>query len=377
LGVKVNDLAEYNTVKITFIQPRYDPKPVGGMKVVYEYANQLVARGHQVSVLHPDRLANLTPRRLTRVYFHITGKSRQTENYQIMPEVPWHHIDNRVRMLTIPEPTASYVPDGDAVFASFWATGEYMMDYPPEKGRKFYLWQGFEEGWAGPTARIYAVLKSPLKKVVISRALYEHGLNLGLSQDEMIHIPDAIDHKTYQILNPIDDRIPRVSMLYHSLPLKGANDGVKALDLAKKAVPTLQAVLFSVFTRPHRLPQWIEYSCNPSQEELINSIYNRSSIYLSPSRLEGFGLTAAEAMACGCAVAAADSGGIRDFAEHEVTALLSPPKDSKALASNILRLQKDDDLRVRLAKAGNERIKEFTWERSTHLLEQLIINEVG
>jgi glycosyltransferase involved in cell wall biosynthesis len=49
-----------------------------------------------------------------------------------------------------------------------------------------------------------------------------------------------------------------------------------------------------------------------------------------------------------------------------------PPRHPEALADNILRLLKDDDLRIRLAKAGYERIQEFTWERSTDLLEKAL-----
>jgi len=363
-------------MKITFIQHGYGLKPDGGMKVMYQYANQLVARGHQVTVVHPGRLVNVR-HPLARLYLWLTGKMTTCASSMIVPAVHWHPIDSRVEMVYVPEPTASYVPDGDAVFAGFWATAEYVMDYPPEKGRKFYLWQGYEEEWAGRTARVLAALRAPLKKVAVSRALYEHAFELGVPGDEMAYIPDGMDHKTYRVLHPIEDRAARISMLYHPLPQKGADDGIRALNLARRRFQDLKAVIFGVSPRPKGLPDWIEYRCDPPQEEIVASIYNGSSIYLCPSWAEGFGLPPAEAMACGCAVAAADSGGIRDFAEHGVTALLSPPKRPEALAENLLRLLKDDDLRIRLAKAGHERIQEFTWERSANLLEQFIAERIG
>ncbi|MCI2424439.1 hypothetical protein LM599_00135 [Candidatus Acetothermia bacterium] len=46
------------------------------------------------------------------------------------------------------------------------------------------------------------------------------------------------------------------------------------------------------------------------------------------------------------------------------------------MAKNLLCVLEDDDLRIRLAKAGNEKIKEFTWERSTDLLEQFLLQHV-
>jgi len=65
-------------------------------------------------------------------------------------------------------------------------------------------------------------------------------------------------------------------------------------------------------------------------------------------------------MACGCGVVATDSGGIREYAEHEKTALLSPPRDPEALAKNLLCLLEDDNLRIQLAEAGHKHIQEFT-----------------
>ena len=52
-------------------------------------------------------------------------------------------------------------------------------------------------------------------------------------------------------------------------------------------------------------------------------------------------------------------------------------EDPEALAANVIRLLEDDELRIRLAKAGYERIQEFTWERSTDLLEQFLMDRIG
>jgi glycosyltransferase involved in cell wall biosynthesis len=360
-------------MKITFIQPRYDPRPVGGMKVLYEYANQLAARGHEVTVVHPHRLRNISLNPVTKFRLWLTEQMKQVDSPIIPDDIHWHSIDSRVNMLYVPEPTAQYIPDGDAVIASFYLTLEYINDYPEAKGEKFYLVQGFE-GWAGPVARELAALRAPVKKIVISKALYEHAVELGISADDIFYIPDGIDHSKFRIIYPIEDRRPRIAMLYHIIPIKGAKEGIHAIELIRRHMPSIPVVLFGIFPRPKTLPSWIEYYQDPPQEELIGSIYSMSSIFISASWTEGFGLPIAEAMACGCAVVSTDSGGVRDIAKHMVTAMLSPPKVPEALAQNALRLLEDDDLRIRLAKAGNERVQEFTWQRSTALLEQLIAN---
>jgi glycosyltransferase involved in cell wall biosynthesis len=161
-------------------------------------------------------------------------------------------------------------------------------------------------------------------------------------------------------------------MLYHEEAWKGVADGIEALIQARRAFPKLQAILFGVYPKPEGLPDWIEYRRDPPQEELVASIYNGSSIYVCPSWAEGFGLPPAEAMACGCAIAVTDSGGVRDFAEDGVTALISPPKDPEALAANLMSLLTNDELRTRLARGGHDRIQQFTWERSTDLMERCL-----
>jgi len=118
------------------------------------------------------------------------------------------------------------------------------------------------------------------------------------------------------------------------------------------------------------------YQQDPPQDHIIEKLYNGSSIMLSPSRAEGFPLPPAEEAACGCAVVATDIGGHREYLESGVTGLLSPPEDPEALARNLCLLLGNDELRIRLARSGNEFIKRFTWERSADLIEDFVIKAV-
>ena len=68
---------------------------------------------------------------------------------------------------------------------------------------------------------------------------------------------------------------------------------------------------------------------------------------------------------------------MKDYAEHNVTAILSPPQNPLALAKNLLLLLEDDELRIRLAKKGQEHINQFTWENSGRLLEEFITTHIG
>ena len=50
------------------------------------------------------------------------------------------------------------------------------------------------------------------------------------------------------------------------------------------------------------------------------------------------------------------------MAKDGETALVSPIENAVALAQNIIRLIEDDVLRCRIAKNGNEFIKQFNWD---------------
>ena len=356
-------------MRIIFLLPGYPSEPIGGYRVVYEYANHFTLRGHEVYVVHPQKMRQYVyDGSLNKL---IRRKAGIIRNILFRPRIKWQEIDSRVHMLYVPELTPIYITNGDVIFATAWQTAEYAMEYPPGKGRKFYLIQDYET-WSGPQEKVDATWRAPLQKVVIARWLYEKGLEIGVPPQQMKHIPNGIDLKKFRLINAIEDRSKRVTMLYHTDKRKGSEDGIKALMLAKEACPNLEAVLFGVSIRPTSLPDWIDYRRNPPQNILVKDIYNGSSIYLCSSLIEGWGLPGAEAMACGCALVSTDTGGVRDYAIDRKTALISMAHNPEALAANIILLLKDEPFRLKLAKAGYENIQNFSWERATDALEEFI-----
>jgi L-malate glycosyltransferase len=80
-------------------------------------------------------------------------------------------------------------------------------------------------------------------------------------------------------------------------------------------------------------------------------------IVVVPSRFEGFGLTAAEAMAIGKPVIASDSFGLKEIIINEETGLLFTVEDSKMLKDKLLKLCCDRDLMNTFGLNGNDRCK--------------------
>ncbi|WP_423458060.1 glycosyltransferase family 4 protein [Ottowia sp. VDI28] len=84
---------------------------------------------------------------------------------------------------------------------------------------------------------------------------------------------------------------------------------------------------------------------------------------LFPSKSEGFGLVAAEAMACGLPVVAARSTSLEELIIDGQTGILCPIDDAVAFANSIRALCKDSAKRDRLSHAGRARaINQFSEE---------------
>jgi glycosyltransferase involved in cell wall biosynthesis len=357
-------------MRVTFLMPCYMWTPSGGFKVIYEHANRLVERGHEVNVVHPRRLKFPPPETMTVRKLARRTRIRLTEVLS-KPVIYWHSIDPRVRLLYVPSSDPGHIPNADVLFATAWHTVRSVLECPSSRGERCYFIQHYET-WMGPQNLVDNTWRAPLHKAVVSRWLLEVGARLGST--DLAYIPNGIDRHRYQLTQPIEGRTLKVVMMYSAVEFKGCPDGVKALEIAKNKFPKLQASLFGTCRRPSWIPEWITYEQDPSQEYIVSELYNKASIVLSPSWSEGFALPPAEGAVCGCAIVATDSGGVRDFVEHGTTGLLSPPQNPEALAQNLCLLLGNDDLRIRLAKAANTQMTRFTWEHSTDLLEKFIQN---
>lgn len=98
-----------------------------------------------------------------------------------------------------------------------------------------------------------------------------------------------------------------------------------------------------------------------SREELLQ-LYARARAFVYPSTFEGFGMPVLEAMAAGIPVACSDIAPLREVAGD--AALLFDPLSEDAIAAALDWIAADGELRARLAKAGPERARTFTWERA-------------
>ena len=358
--------ADDPTLKITFVLPGTGRVPIGGYKVVYEYANHLSRKGHMVTVVHPARGCSQQ--------MHLSDYAKNAFRYfeislgrAFRPDA-WFQIDPNVKLLCVPGLSGRWIPEGDIIIATAWFTAQWAKTYSCTKGKRFYLIQHLET-WDGNEEEVLATWKAPLQKIVISQWLLKIANNLG---EKAVYIANGLSADEFQIdIRPEERASNSIMMLYHESSWKGTADGLEALFIARMQNPKLSIALFGTSKRPELLPKWIEYYYRP-ERPLLRSLYNQAAIFVAPSLTEGWGLPPSEAMLCGAAVVATDIGGHREFAFHNQTSLLSPAKDPQRMADNILHLINDSETRVRIAKCGNEYIQQFTWKRASEKFEEVI-----
>jgi glycosyltransferase involved in cell wall biosynthesis len=101
----------------------------------------------------------------------------------------------------------------------------------------------------------------------------------------------------------------------------------------------------------------------PATEEEKRELFAGAKVLLMPSRFEGFGMVAAEAMAAGVPLVAAASGSLPEVVAPPEGGVLVPAADPAALASAVAALLDDGDARMRLSASARRSAERFQWDR--------------
>jgi glycosyltransferase involved in cell wall biosynthesis len=347
-------------MRITFCLPAKANYPVGGYKIVYEYANRLVERGHIVNIGYDQT-------KCCSSYVMPEFLKNLARKYSACKRLKWFPLDKRVRSFSSIKYKNEQVPDADIIVATAATTAYPISKLDDSKGRKYYLIQGFEN-WDLSEDEVISTYRFGLKNMVISKWLKEIVDKYAIQ--ESIYIPNVIDCNVFGVDNPICERRNHsIAFLYHKSENKGVRYTLEVIERLKEMYSDLKVCAFGVPSKPDVLPDWVEYYQKANQATL-RTIYNDTSVFICSSVEEGFGLTGAESMACGCCLVSSDYGGVRDYAVSGQSALLSPVGDVDGMVSNVVRVFEDDALRIKIAEKGCEDIHKLSWDNSIDILEE-------
>jgi len=106
--------------------------------------------------------------------------------------------------------------------------------------------------------------------------------------------------------------------------------------------------------------------------EDIPQILADIDIFVLSSVSEGFGRSAAEAMACAKPVVATKVGGVPEVVDDGITGSLVLPKNPNALAEAIITLLQNKEKAQRMGQAGRKRVeKMFSLQKNIRQTEEI------
>ena len=225
-------------------------------------------------------------------------------------------------------------------------------------------WHSFVEMQARTARRL------PRFLAVSEAARDGYAARCGVDPSRVTVALNGIDQTRFHV-DPTVEREPG-----HVVTLASADVAVKGLDILIDAFAVLKdrgvtprlTVVGSLREGPSRraleragLMDQVRFVSGLSIEALAD-LFRRASLFVSPSRFEGFGLPAAEAMACGAPVIVSSGGALPEVAGE--AGLVVPVENPVALAEAIARVLADPGLRAEMGEKSALRAREaFRWDR--------------
>jgi N-acetyl-alpha-D-glucosaminyl L-malate synthase BshA len=201
----------------------------------------------------------------------------------------------------------------------------------------------------------------------------------GCTTCEIAVIPNFVDLAEFHPREPgtCGHGAPEKTLMHISnmRPVKRLQDVVRVFAKVRERVP---ARLVLVGDGPERAVAEREvealgvgkYVRFLGKVEDVAQVLRWADLYLLPSDVESFGLSALEALATGVPVVGSNTGGLPEVVEHGVSGFLAPPGDVAAMAEGALALLGDDAKWKATSLAAQKRARGFATERVVPMYEQ-------
>lgn len=192
--------------------------------------------------------------------------------------------------------------------------------------------------------------------------------DFGVSSERLVNVRNGLDTEHFRPGPQVAKSAGEILCVGRSSdPNKGIRTLIRALA---KLPPGARLTLVDDDNADNKVRKWagelgvldrIRLTGRVDSAELLG-LYRRAELVVVPSRYEGFGLPAVEAMACGTPVVATRAGALVEVMERTGGGLLVPRDDPDALAGAIAELMSDPDRRTAFARTGRERVVEaYSW----------------
>ncbi len=168
-------------------------------------------------------------------------------------------------------------------------------------------------------------------------------------------------------------------------PRKGLEYLLLAMEQVKRKIPDVMLIVlgkgafssnrgektfFNVLIKRLGLEDSVSFVFDVDDEDLPK-YYTACDVFALPSRMEGWGLSIMEAMATGKPVVATKVGGIPELVDDKVNGFLCDLGNVTALARNIVFLLQHEDVAQNMGKAGQEKMRAYSWEKTAEKVKSI------
>jgi glycosyltransferase involved in cell wall biosynthesis len=171
---------------------------------------------------------------------------------------------------------------------------------------------------------------------------------------------------------------PRLAYVGRLIPIKGVDTLLRAFAAARASVPGLTLDVAGEGSSGNELRALAAHVGVADAVRFLGrvapatAVYERALAVVVPSRGEGFGMVALEAMERSRAVVASTVGGLPELVRDPETGLLVPPDDVGALTAALTAVAADPARAAAMGAAGRRRaLEEFPEERPAERLDAL------
>ena len=231
--------------------------------------------------------------------------------------------------------------------------------------RRWYSFLGMQKRVLPRIPRVITVSESSRRDICAqmgARAEQVHIVPVGVDLDNFHPLPDVAE---------IPGRI--VCTTSSDMPLKGLVPLLEAVAKLRTERPEVELHVIGSPRQGSAIPSHLDrlglegavVFHKGIESSAITRLYAQCQVACVPSLYEGFSLPAIEAMACAVPLVATTGGALPEVVGPDGDAgLLVAPGDPEALAAALGRVLDDAGLRTRLGAAGRARVLErFTWGR--------------
>ncbi|MFP4101245.1 glycosyltransferase family 4 protein [Coleofasciculus sp.] len=190
----------------------------------------------------------------------------------------------------------------------------------------------------------------------------------------------GVDTETFRPSLASEDMRSHLSQGHPESPLLlyvGRLSAEKEIDRIKPVLESIPgARLALVGDGPHRSALEKHFAGTPTHfvgyltGEALGSAFASADAFIFPSRTETLGLVLLEAMAAGCPVVAARSGGIPDIVTDGVNGYLFDPRDEQGAIAATQRLFQEQTEREILRQNARAEAERWSWSAATRQLQQ-------